>query len=167
MNYYTLIVLGILSRLLPHPPNLTPIAALGLFAGARGRSAGAWAVPLLSLLATDLWLGGYDPTIMLFVYLGFACSSVIGRCWLRQHRSLIRITSAAVAMSTAFFLLSNFGVWFSAMYPPTVAGLIACYLAGLPWFGMTLLGDLFYSLALIGIYDLLSESEDERAAQAS
>lgn len=167
MNYYALIALGILSRLLPHPPNVTPIAALGLFAGARGRSRAAWTVPLLSLLATDFWLGGYDPIAMLFVYFGFACSSGIGWLWLRHHRSMTRITAAAVAMSTAFFLLSNFGCWLSGMYPPTAEGLIECYLQGLPWFGASLLGDVFYSLAIIGIFDLLTERKGETAAHAA
>src|SRR5690606_26152279 len=100
MNYYLLIAFGILSRLLPHAPNVTPIAALGLFAGARGQSRAAWAVPLLSLVATDLWLGGYHPLVMLFVYLGFACGSLVGRFWLRPHRSLNRIAAASLAMST-------------------------------------------------------------------
>jgi len=125
------------------------------------------ALPVLSLLATDWWLGGYDPMVMLFVYSGFACSSAIGRFWLRHHRGMSRIATAAVAASTAFFLLSNFGWWLSGMYPPTADGLIECYLRGLPWFGATLLGDVFYSLAIIGCYDLLTERKSRTVPHAA
>lgn len=167
INYYALVGLGILSRLLPHPPNLTPVAALGLFSGARGGSPGALAMPLLSLFATDLWLGSYDPTVMLCVYLGFAFSTVIGRFWLRHHRSTNRIVTAAIAMSTAFFLVSNFGYWLTGMYPPNAAGLTECYVQGLPWFGVSIVGDVFYSLVIIGTYDLLTENEGRNAAHVA
>lgn len=167
MKYHLLIALGILSRLLPHPPNVTPIAALGLLAGARGNSATAWAVPVVSLLVTDLWLGGYHPIILPFVYLGFAASSVIGRFWLGQRQSIGRTAAAAVGTSTVFFLLSNFGCWLAGMYPPTAGGLLECYIAALPWFGATLGGDLFYSIVLIGSYDHLMTHGSERAVHAA
>ena len=58
--------------------------------------------------------------------------------------------------SSLFFLMSNFGVWTTGlMYPLTVQGLIACYTAALPFFLNTLAGDLLYSSALFGSFELV------------
>jgi hypothetical protein len=52
-------------------------------------------------------------------------------------------------------LLSNFGVWAAGtMYPKTIEGLMACYVAGIPFLKGTLLGDLFYSGVLFGAFAL-------------
>ena len=48
-------------------------------------------------------------------------------------------------------MLSNFGVWaFDAIYPKTAQGLIACYVAAVPFFQQTLAGDAVYTAALFG-----------------
>jgi hypothetical protein len=57
--------------------------------------------------------------------------------------------------SVIFFIVSNFGVWFSGtMYPKDLSGLAACYIAGLPFFQNTILGDLVYSSLLFGAFEL-------------
>lgn len=163
--YFVLLTVGILSRLLPHPPNVTAIAAIGLFAGSRGQSGLGWFVPVAALLITDLCLGGYTPLSMLFVYAGFAAGGAVGRYWLRGRRSMGRVASASILTSTLFFFISNFGWWLAGSgYEHTVEGLLACYVAGLPWFGSSLLGDLCYSLVLIGGFDwLVSTGHDSLA----
>lgn len=47
----------------------------------------------------------------------------------------LRVGFCSVSSSVAFFLTTNFAVWlFGGFYPQTVAGLIACFAAGLSFF---------------------------------
>jgi hypothetical protein len=153
---FVLIVLAAASRLLPHPPNFAPVAAIGLFAGAlSGRRVG-WLVPLLALLLSDLFLGFYNPIGMLWNYLAFGSCLLIGSAVLKQRRTFVRVSGAVLASSLVFFALSNFGMWASGYYPRTWAGLVACYTAALPFFRNTLASDVLYSAVLFGGYALLA-----------
>jgi hypothetical protein len=141
-------------RLVPHPPNFSPIDAMALFSGAYlGRRAVAFVAPLAALLVSDLVLGFYAGIWV--QYLTVALVVLVG--WLALSRvSVLRVGAAAVASSALFFLITNFGVWAtSGMYPPTVAGLAACYVAAIPFFQNTLAGDLFYSALLFGGFALV------------
>lgn len=140
-------------RLLPHPPNFTPIGAMALFSGAYlGRRAIAFAAPLGALLLSDLVLGFYAG--MNFVYASLALAVLIG--WaLSARRSAARVGAAALASAILFFVVTNFGMWlFSGIYPNTPSGLAACYVAAIPFFQNSLAGDLFYSALLFGGFAL-------------
>jgi hypothetical protein len=50
-------------------------------------------------------------------------------------------------------VVSNLGVWLAGFYPRTVEGLVQCYVMAIPFFGSTLLGDLFYAVVLFGLYE--------------
>jgi len=137
-------------RLVPHPPNFTPIGAMALFSGAYlgRRGVIAFAAPLGALFLSDLVLGFYHG--MATVYFSVALIVILG--WLSLQRvSVFRIGVAAVASSVLFFTITNFGMWlFSGFYPRTLAGLEACYVAALPFFQNTVSGDLFYAALLFG-----------------
>jgi hypothetical protein len=140
-------------RLVPHPPNFSPIDAMALFSGAYvGRRALAFAAPLAALLLSDLVLGFYAG--MTFVYASVALIVLIG--WaLSERRTVVRIGAAAVAGSVAFFVTTNFGMWlFSGFYPLTLAGFEACYVAAIPFFQNTVASDLFYATLLFGGFAL-------------
>jgi len=156
MITFVLILLAAAARLLPHPPNFAPIAAIGLFAGAVQNRRASWLVPCAALLASDLFLGFYNPVGMLWNYLAFGACLLLGSAWLARRRSVGRIAAAVATSSVAFFLLSNFGMWASGYYPRTAAGLVECYVAGLPFFRNTLASDAVYSAALFGGYALLT-----------
>jgi hypothetical protein len=143
-----------LSRLIPHPPNMTSMSAVALFGGAYFSDKRlAFAVPLAALLLSDLVLGFYQH--MEVVYGSFALIVVIG-VWLQHHRSVPAVAGAALASSILFFVVTNFGVWaFDSFYPKTLAGLITCYVAAIPFFQNTLQGDLLYTLILFGGFALL------------
>jgi hypothetical protein len=143
-------------RLVPHPPNFTPIGAMALFGGAYlPRRAMAFVAPLGALLLSDAVLGFYHG--MAFVYASVALIVLIG-WWLSARRTPLRIGAAAVASSVTFFVLTNFGTWlFSGFYPLTPAGLAACYVAAILFFQNTLAGDLFYSAMLFGGFALLEK----------
>ena len=155
-------------RLVPHPPNFTPIGAMALFGGAYfGRNWLAFVVPLGALALSDAALGGFYAG-MNFVYLSVALIVLIG--WAVQgRRSVLRVGAAALASSVLFFLVSNFGTWaLSGMYPHTAAGLAACYVAAIPFFQNTLAGDLFYATLLFGgfrIAELLVPQLEGQGAQ--
>ena len=141
-------------RLVPHPPNFTPIGAMALFSGAYlgRRGVIAFAAPLGALFLSDLVLGFYRgmPT----VYFSVALVVIIG--WLSLQRvSMLRVGAAAVVSSVLFFAITNFGTWlFSGFYPRTLAGLEACYVAAIPFFQNTVAGDLFYAALLFGGFKL-------------
>jgi len=140
-------------RLVPHPPNFTPIGAMALFSGAYlGRRSLAFAAPLAAMLLSDAVLGFYSGVWV--TYFGVAVIVLIGSLALAR-RSVLRIGVAAIASSIAFFLISNFGTWaLSGMYPHNGAGLAACYIAAIPFFQNTAAGDLFYATLLFGGFAL-------------
>ncbi len=136
-------------RILPHPWNFTPVGAMALFGGATFSSRrAALLYPLLALFVGDLFIGFHG--LMPVVYASFLLSVAIG-FWLRGRRSVPRIGAATLAGAVQFFLVTNFGIWLSGMtYPKTAEGLVACYVAGIPFFWNTLAGDAVYAALLFG-----------------
>jgi len=144
-------------RLIPHPPNFSPIDAMALFSAAYlGRRSLAFVAPLGALFVSDLFLGFYSG--MWVQYLAVALVVLLGRGVLQRVEPL-RIGGAALASSVLFFAVTNFGVWILGdMYPRTLAGLEACYVAAIPFFQNTVAGDLFYSVLLFGGFALLEKA---------
>lgn len=152
------------ARLIPHPPNVTPIAAMALFGGAYfANKKAAFAVPLAAMYLSDLALGlfvydlGWFHATMPFIYVSFALTVGLGLL-IRSRRSPLRIAGAAFLSSVLFFLLSNLGVWLAGdghvLYPLTLEGLVACYVAAIPFFRNTLVGDAAYTALLFGGFAL-------------
>lgn len=153
---FATVVIGIaaLSRFLPHPPNVTPLAALALTGALYLDRRFAFVLPLAAMLLSDLFLGVHR--IMPFVYVSFAASSAIGLL-LRERRSIPVIAGASLAGSVLFFIVTNFGVWLvgdGGVYPKTLAGLTECYVLAIPFFRNTLLGDLVYVAILSGTFEV-------------
>ena len=152
----TAIFVAALFRLVPHPPNFTPIAAMALFGGAcLGRRWLAFAAPMGALVLSDAILGFHSA--MPFVYGSVALTVLLGWAVARKITPL-RIAGAAVASSVLFFVVTDFGVWLSSgMYPQTMSGLAACYVAAVPFFQNTLAGDLFFAAILFGGFALFEQ----------
>ena len=144
-----MILAGTAARLIPHPPNFSPIAALALFGGATFASKrAAILVPLMAMFLSDLVLG--FSTITPVVYGSFALITCLG-LWLRRKQSVWRLAGASLAAAVLFFAVTNFGVWaLEDWYPKTLPGLAECYAAAIPFFRNTLWSDLFYSAVLFG-----------------
>jgi len=150
-----------LSRLLPHPPNVTPIAAMALFGGAYFRDRKmAFLLPIAAMFLSDLVLGFtvYGMALMKFqpvVYLCMLLAVGIGRL-IQNQRAVLKIASASLASSVVFYFVTNFAVWaFDSWYPKTWSGLIACYAAAIPFFRNSLIGDLFFATLLFGGFTVL------------
>ena len=154
----TLIIFTIaMFRLLPHPPNVSPVAAMALFGGAYfSDNRVAFLVPFLALLLSDFLLGLHDT--MVYVYAGFALTVVIG-FWLRQNMNFGRISIAVIGSSVLFFIISNFGAWFtSGLYPMTLDGLMQAYVAAIPFFQNSLLGNIVFTALLFGDFTALQRN---------
>lgn len=148
-----LVALAAALRVVAHPWNFTPIGAMALFSGATFRQ--RWlkfGFPLVALFAGDVFTGLYK--LMIVVYASFLISVAIGM-WIGEGRKLSRIAGGTMLGALQFFLITNFAVWASfTTYPKSVAGLAACYAAGLPLFWNTLAGDAVYVVLLFGGYAL-------------
>jgi hypothetical protein len=155
-----LILAAAITRLLPHPPNMTPVTAVSLFGGALLPSPWRFALPLLVMGLSDVALGlragdwsiTFHPTLPV-VYATFLAIALGGGAFLRRWLTLGRTLGAAFAGSVLFFITTNFAVWaLTELYPPTLEGLVACYVAALPFFRNSLLGDIGYTVLLFGLY---------------
>jgi hypothetical protein len=167
MLAYLFVIFAVLARMpfMPHPWNLTPVAAALLYFGARGSRRQLW-VPFALLAASDVILDK-------FVY-AYPFSSEHFRTWawyaailwlgtalrgidLRENVAWLRVGGAALASSISFFIVSNFGVWAAwNMYPKTLPGLMTCYAAGLPFFRHTLAGDMLFTAVAFGLPALVA-----------
>jgi hypothetical protein len=161
----SLILVAAFSRLLPHPSNVTPVAAIALFAGAylpRGFS--SFAIPVFALLLSDLVIGFHST--MPFVYLGMLITVALGTL-LRSKARLLNIVGASLIASVLFFALTNFGVWMmEGIYPQTAAGLVQCYVAAIPFFANSLLGDLLFAWVLFGVFSFAEQRFPQLRASA-
>ncbi len=168
MNYKILsifiVVVGIVSRLLPHSPNIVPIGALMLFGGTYLPRKVFW-LPILALLVSDFFIGFYG-TDMFYVYGSFLLTGLIG-LWLRSHKRPKFIISGALLSSVLFFIITNFGVWAppNDWYPHTFDGLVQSYIMALPFFRNSLTGDLGYTVLLFGGYELVQKFSKQHLPQ--
>jgi hypothetical protein len=164
MLVYLYVLGAILFRLLPHPWNVTPIAAMFLFSGAMfKRKRDSLLIPLAALLVSDfavdllLYHAAYH-WFSPFTWIGFLLIGLLG--WtLRGRFNWLRIGGASLTGSTLFFLFSNFGWFWTSMdmYPHNMAGLVQCYVAAIPFYRNTLLGDLAWNAIMFGSYYWLVE----------
>lgn len=154
---YGLIVLGVVSRLVPHPWNATPIMAIALFGGTYLSRRWAILLPLATIILSDAIIGWH--ATMLFTWGAFALTGGLA-WWVRMRPSASRIAAAGVAGSLLFFLITNFGVWVAGgLYPSTALGLRDCFVAAIPFYRNTLIGDLVYTGAFFGVYALIRRAQ--------
>ncbi len=152
------ILLAAMSRLIPHIPNFTPIAAMALFGGVYFSDKRlAFIIPLIAMLLSDIAMQllfgwGFHNT-MIYVYIGFVLTSMIGMM-VRRKVSILSVTAGSIAASILFFIITNFGFWAASGFQMGIAGLNTAYIMGLPFFAPTLLGDLFFNGVLFGVFYL-------------
>ena len=153
-----IIIFGILSRIVFHAPNFTPILSLALLGGMylKGRQA-IW-VPLVLMVVSDLIIGFHDS--MFFTWGGILGVSLIGM-WLKTYKNWANVIGASFISAVFFFLVSNFGAFLS-LYPHTVDGLKQCYILALPFFRTTFASTMVYSIVLYAIFERVTNSMSVR-----
>jgi len=149
-----LILIGASFRLFPHLPNFTPIAAIALFAGVYLSKKIAILVPISAMVISDIFIGYYEPSLMISVYASFFICVLLG-FWLKNHKKWYLFLGGSIMASSVFFLLTNFAVWIlTPWYAKTFIGLVQCYLMAIPFLRNTLLGDLSYVVIFFGAYEI-------------
>ncbi|HOJ19655.1 MAG TPA: hypothetical protein PLT92_13920 [Ignavibacteriaceae bacterium] len=164
-----LILLVVLSRLVPHMHNFSPLGAISLFGAAYFlKKWQAFIVPIIAVWISDLFINNiiYSymfPTFSLF-YDGFfwQYSSylliTLGGIFILKKINLSRIITASLFSSVSFFLVSNFGFWISSpFYTKDLNGLFTCYVAAIPFIKGTLIGDAIFSSVMFGSFYLLQQ----------
>lgn len=162
--FLLIIGVGIGSRFwLVDLPNFKPVAALCLFGGFFFRRyAVAALAAVLILMISDLQLGGYQWQLAACVYSSMILAGGIG--WLIKTRiassgiglnrfQITGFVGGSLAMSTVFFVLTNAAVWqFSGWYGSDLASGLACFASALPFYRWTILGDMTFTLLIVGVY---------------
>jgi hypothetical protein len=158
------VALAAASRLVKHPFNFTPIAAMGIFAGCYFGKKWGFLIPLAAMAVSDYFIGFYDWQIMASVYFGIAAAYGIG--WLlKKRRKWYDIAAASIASSILFFIITNFSVWaFFNWYPHTIDGLVSCFTLAVPFFRNTLIGDVVYTGALFGAFEFAVQFMERKSA---
>ena len=148
----SIIIFAAFTRLIPHPPNFTPIIAIGLFGGAYLQDRRlVLLIPLIAMLIADTFLGFHGT--MVWVYSSLILISLMG-ILLKNRTTLKNCTVATLGGSLLFFLVTNFGVWIiSGFYEKSLSGLLTCYSMALPFFHNTLVGSVVYSAIMFGGYE--------------
>ena len=150
MIAYILILFGFLMRLIPHAPNMVPVAAIAIFAGAYlNKKIVPW-VPLAIMVASDLIIGLHD--VVLYTWGAFILIGFMGM-WLKTRRTPGNVFAMTVFSSLVFFVITNFGV-FIAWYPHTVQGFINCYVMALPFLRNTMIGNILFVFVVFSLYEL-------------
>ena len=141
---FGILVLLAVSRLIPHPPNFTPIIAVAVMSSYFFKNKYiSLTVLFLSMFLSDVFIGFYQN--MYVVYLSLLL--IVYFFSITKNK----ITSKNLFIfcffgSLIFFFVSNFGVWaFSEMYEKNFNGLIYCYFSAIPFFTNTFLSTIFFS----------------------
>ncbi len=155
-----MILLAAISRLIPHLPNFTPIGAIALFSGTfiQNRKIQLF-VPITALFFSDILLElayGYGfHGLMPYTYGSVLIIALMGSYWLKNRVSNGNLFLGSLLSSIIFFLVTNFGVFTGGFYGPGMAGLTSCYIAGIPFFHYTIMGDLVYNIILFKGFQLV------------
>lgn len=146
------------TRLIPHPPNFTPVVALGLFSGAFISSRGlAVLIVLCSMFVADIFLGFHST--LPFVYFSLTLITLLGGVLHDKKRKFGSVACLTLGSSLLFFVISNFGVWLvQDLYPKTGLGLLMCYSAAIPFLKTAVLGDIFYTALLFLVFSEVKNS---------
>lgn len=161
------VLLAALSRLLPHPPNFTPIGGMALFGAAYfSKRHLAIIIPFLALWMSDLILNnvvyaayfeGFSWFGIPVVYLAMIAIALMGTKLLKKIK-VSNLIIASLLASSVFFLITNLGSWWiDPIYTKDITGVLTAYTAGLPFFLNTIAGDLFFTAVLFGGYELIKQ----------
>src|SRR5260221_13556624 len=167
-----LILFAAFSRLIPHPMNFAPIAAIALFSSVYLNKKSAFIIPVAAMIISDAIIGFYSG--IEWVYGSFVLIALIG-LWLKKRvegsgagKKTVYIAGTAIVSSILFFAFTNFGVWLSGMfYEMSFKGLIQCYTMAIPFFRNTLTGDLVYTGAMFIIYETVTKFVKNTDVQTS
>jgi len=145
-----------LTRIIPHPPNFTPILASAIMAPllVKDRMIGV-AIPILAMFISDILLG-FHP----FQFAIYFTIFTIGLAS-PMEKNYVKLGLMAIGGSVWFFITTNFAVWIILdSYPKTIEGLMTSYILAIPFFKNTIISTfLFTGIIVISMQylDILSK----------
>ena len=162
-----LILILALARLIPHPPNFTPIIAVAIMSGYFFKNINLSFLTLVAaMLIGDLFIGFYEN--MIFVYASLLLITFV----FYKISNKINFKSLFIygfVGSLIFFIISNFGVWalgspgvYDIVYEKNLNGLVECYILAIPFFGNTFLSTVIFAYPAIFIYKSLAARASPR-----
>lgn len=148
----TLITLAVILRILPHPANFAPVAAVAIFGGAvLPKRLAVW-TPVAAMVVSDMVIGLHN--LVAVTWGCYALIALASSYWMKKP-GFRHGLSLTVGSSVFFFGVTNFAVWlWGNMYAHSLNGLAQCFTLALPFFRNTALSDLVYTGALFGVYGL-------------
>ena len=163
----SLILILAFARLIPHPPNFTPIIAVAIVSGYFFKNINLSLLTLLvAMLISDLFIGFYENVI--FVYVSLLLITFVFHK-ISNKINFKNLFICGFAASLIFFVVSNFGVWalgspgvYDIAYEKSLSGLIECYILAIPFFGNTFLSTVIFAYPAIFIYKLLPTRSSSR-----
>tara|TARA_B100001250_G_C19477310_1_gene647170 strand:- start:42 stop:548 length:507 start_codon:yes stop_codon:yes gene_type:complete len=142
-----------LSRLIPHPPNFTPILAGAIFMPFMVQRSTGIALPIIIMLLSDLIIGLHG--LMIWTYGAIALITLVSYQLIKKE--FLSVFKVALASPIIFYLLTNFGVWLnSEIYSFDLSGLITAYTMGLPFLANSLVSTILFSSCFYAIYYTLT-----------
>ncbi len=150
-----IILVAVVSRFIPHPPNFTPILAICMFSGIMFQDKKlSFLIPIIMMVISDAFLGFHNNlfwvygTLLLIVGMGI---------YMQDKVKLPTVILGVTSSSIGFFLITNFGVWLGSIsYPQTLSGLALCYTAGIPFLKNTILSNFLFSGIFFAVYSIVS-----------
>ena len=108
---------------------------------------------LINNLFYAQYFDGFSWFANLEVYFAFLLIVLMGSSILKKITAP-RVGIAAVSSSLVFFVVTNFYVWLNTViYPKTMAGLVSCYVAAIPFYWNTLTSDILHAGVLFGLFE--------------
>lgn len=147
----SLILILALARLIPHPPNFTPIIAVAILSGYFFKNIYiSFLTLIISMLIADIFLGFHSNIFFVYISLLIISYTFFKIGEKINYKNLIFYSFFG---SLVFFIISNFGVWLlGEMYEKNLTGIIECYILAIPFFGNTFLSTLIFSYPSIFLY---------------
>ena len=161
---FFIVLLAAMTRLIPHPPNFTPIIAIGLVSGAYiNNRYFCFFVPICAMIVSDCFLGFHS--LVYWVYGSLLLIPLLGML-LKNKVNIINCILGCASGSILFFIITNFGVWISSSYyPKTIEGILTCYTMAIPFFVNTLTSSLLYSAIIFSGSEYIVRNQSEHTSK--
>jgi len=176
-----LIIFGIVSRfLLVNQPNVSGLETLALFGGSYFLlKRFAFIIPIAAYMLSDFIINNtiysayyadgvvFYQNYMLWTIGSLLLIVVLGK-FLMQKVNLTNTIFGILGATTIFWLVSNFGDWIGGVtYAKSFSGLITCYVAAIPFYTYSLIGNAAFGLVLFGGYEWIKSNAPEYTLETS
>lgn len=158
---FSLVIVGIITRIIPHAPNFTPEIMFALYLGVQYTRLRAILFILLMAIVADIIIGWHSVYSLfgmwtLFTYSALIIIGLCGRINILQWPKTAFLCGGLLS-TIGFWLWTNGGVWlYSGMYTHNLSGFFECYILALPFLNTALAGSLVWGIIIIAYEYILT-----------